>query len=196
MRPIIEVSDVWKSFGSHEVLRGVNLSVQDGETMVVLGASGCGKSVTSLSIMRLIREPGRIVGGHVVLHDDDGPRDLLALPEQAMEHVRGNQISMIFQDPMTSLNPVLTIGYQLMEPLKIHLKMSSAEARELSDRLAAARTSASPTFQISPAPSVSKMSPSRIARRASLVSSTAAMSRPAGAVTTWRGCRRPWASPS
>ena len=113
----------------------VSFTVNEGQVLGLVGESGCGKSVTSLSIMRLIREPGRIAGGQVLLNDGVGTRDLLALSEHEMEHVRGNQISMIFQDPMTSLNPVLTIGYQLMEPLKLHRGMSSSQARETAIKL-------------------------------------------------------------
>ena len=113
----------------------VSFTIDEGLVLGLVGESGCGKSVTSLSIMRLIREPGQIAGGQVLLTDDAGTRDLLALSEQEMEHVRGNQISMIFQDPMTSLNPVLTIGYQLMEPLKLHRGMSSSQARDTAIKL-------------------------------------------------------------
>src|SRR5256714_11926632 len=86
---------------------GVSFSVAPGETLAVVGESGCGKSVTSLSILRLIASPpGRIVEGRIRFQG----RDLLALSERAMRDIRGNEISMIFQEPMTSLNPVLTIG--------------------------------------------------------------------------------------
>jgi peptide/nickel transport system ATP-binding protein len=97
------------------------------ETLAIVGESGCGKSMTALSIMRLVPDPpGRIVGGSVVL---DG-RDLLALDEAQMRDVRGNDISMIFQEPMTSLNPVLTIGSQIAETLRLHQDFSKSAAAE------------------------------------------------------------------
>jgi oligopeptide/dipeptide ABC transporter ATP-binding protein len=101
----------------------------------IVGESGSGKSVTALSLMRLIDAPGRIVGGQVLLHDDKGTVDLMALPREQMERIRGNKISMIFQDPMTSLNPVLTIGYQLMEPLKQHRGMTDEQAKAAAVKL-------------------------------------------------------------
>jgi oligopeptide/dipeptide ABC transporter ATP-binding protein len=111
---------------------GVSWDVQEAETVALVGESGCGKSVTALSIMRLVAPPaGRIVGGQVLFKG----RDLLALGEEAMRHVRGREIGMVFQEPMTSLNPVLTIGRQLTEGLEIHLGMSPAEARQRAEEL-------------------------------------------------------------
>src|SRR5437667_7136323 len=104
---------------------GVSFSVGRGETLAVVGESGCGKSVTSLSILRLIASPpGRTVGGRVIFEG----RDLLALPEAEMRKVRGDAISMIFQEPMTSLNPVLTIGHQIAEALVLHRGLSREDA--------------------------------------------------------------------
>jgi len=105
---------------------GVSWDVEEGETVALVGESGCGKSVTALSIMRLV-EPaaGRIVGGRILFKG----RDLLTLDEEEMRRVRGREIGMIFQEPMTSLNPVLTIGRQLTEGLEIHLGLSRDEAR-------------------------------------------------------------------
>ena len=106
---------------------GISFSVMPGETLAIVGESGCGKSVTSLSILRLIASPpGRIVAGRVLL----GGRDLLTLSEEEMRGVRGNEISMIFQEPMTSLNPVLTIGRQIAESLTLHRGLSRAQALE------------------------------------------------------------------
>ncbi|WP_081816756.1 ABC transporter ATP-binding protein [Fodinicurvata fenggangensis] len=103
----------------------VSFSVAAGETVAVVGESGCGKSVTSLSIMGLLQTPpARIVSGHIKLQG----RDLLTLPESEMRKVRGNEISMIFQEPMTSLNPVLTIGRQIGETLVLHEGLSEKEA--------------------------------------------------------------------
>jgi peptide/nickel transport system ATP-binding protein len=105
---------------------GVSWDVHEGETVALVGESGCGKSVSALSVMRLVAQPaGRIVGGEILFKG----RDLLTLSEEEMRHVRGRDIGMIFQEPMTSLNPVLSIGRQLTEPLEIHLGMAPARAR-------------------------------------------------------------------
>ena len=105
---------------------GVSWDVAEGETVALVGESGCGKSVSALSVMRLIAGPaGRIVDGRVLFKG----RDLLTLSEEEMRRVRGREIAMIFQEPMTSLNPVLTIGRQLTEGLEIHLGMAPAAAR-------------------------------------------------------------------
>ncbi len=109
---------------------GVSWDVQEGETVALVGESGCGKSVTALSIMRLVEAPsGRIDGGEILFKG----RDLLKLSEEEMRDVRGGEIGMVFQEPMTSLNPVLTIGRQLTEGLEIHEKMdkAAAEARAI-----------------------------------------------------------------
>jgi peptide/nickel transport system ATP-binding protein len=103
----------------------VSFSIAAGETLAIVGESGCGKTMTSLSLMRLVPSPpGRIVGGSVKL----AGRDLTALDEAAMRAVRGNDISMIFQEPMTSLNPVMTVGKQIAETLRLHQGLSKAEA--------------------------------------------------------------------
>ena len=104
----------------------VSWDVKEGETVALVGESGCGKSVSALSIMRLVSQPaGEIVGGQVMFKG----RDLLTLDEEAMRHVRGREIAMIFQEPMTSLNPVLSIGRQMTEGLEIHLGKSPEQAR-------------------------------------------------------------------
>src|SRR5512138_1775683 len=106
---------------------GVSFSVRRGETLCIVGESGCGKSVTSLSILRLIASPpGRTVGGRVMFEG----RDLLALPMAEMRRIRGDAISMIFQEPMTSLNPVLTIGRQISEVLALHRGLAPEAARQ------------------------------------------------------------------
>ena len=122
----------------------MSFALRRGETLAIVGESGCGKSVTALSLMRLIPDPpGRIVGGSVKL---DGV-DLLALDEAAMRDVRGNDISMIFQEPMTSLNPVMTIGKQIAEALMLHQRHGRAGgAAQARDRDAA-------TWCASPSPS-------------------------------------------
>ena len=105
----------------------VSFSLRRGETLAVVGESGCGKSMTALSIMRLVpNPPGKIVGGTITLEG----RDLLQLDEAEMRDIRGNEISMIFQEPMTSLNPVLTIGHQIAEALRLHQDLSRNEANE------------------------------------------------------------------
>ena len=111
--------------GVVKAVDGITYDVREGETLAIVGESGCGKSVGALSIMRLVASPpGRIVDGHVLF---DG-MDLLEMSEQQMRTIRGNRIAMIFQEPMTSLNPVLTIGKQITESLQLHLKMEGAEA--------------------------------------------------------------------
>lgn len=105
---------------------GVDFTVQPGETVAIVGESGSGKSVTSLSILKLVPSPGKIVEGEIIFNG----KDLVSLPEKEMGYIRGNQISMIFQEPMTSLNPVLTIGEQIIEVLVHHKKISKQEARK------------------------------------------------------------------
>lgn len=105
---------------------GVSFKLKKGETLAIVGESGCGKSVTALSILRLIQSPpGKIISGHILYNGID----LLKLSEKEMQKVRGNDISMIFQEPMTSLNPVFTVGYQIMQPLIYHQKIGKAAAR-------------------------------------------------------------------
>jgi peptide/nickel transport system ATP-binding protein len=111
--------------GLFKAVDDVSFNVRRGETLAIVGESGCGKSVTALSIMRLVPEPpGRIVGGSAVLEGTD----LLDLDEAAMRQIRGNRISMIFQEPMTSLNPVMRIGYQITEVVRLHQTMTAKEA--------------------------------------------------------------------
>jgi peptide/nickel transport system ATP-binding protein len=129
--PLLEVEDLKTYFftrdGVVRAVDGVSFSVGRGETLAIVGESGCGKSVTSLSILRLIATPpGRTVGGRVLFEG----ADLLALPEPEMRKVRGDAISMIFQEPMTSLNPVLTIGHQIAEVLMLHRGFSKEEANQ------------------------------------------------------------------
>jgi len=125
--PLLEVEDLRTYFftrdGVVRAVDGVSLHVAEGETLAIVGESGCGKSVTSLSILRLIQTPpGRIVSGSVRFQGVD----LLGLDDAAMRRIRGNDISMIFQEPMTSLNPVLTIGRQIGETLMLHQKLDRA----------------------------------------------------------------------
>ena len=122
---VLEVEDLQTYFytrtGMVKAVDGVSFSLRRGETLAIVGESGCGKSVTALSLMRLVADPpGRIVGGHIRL---DGV-DLTRLDAAAMRSIRGKEISMIFQEPMTSLNPVMTIGRQITEALLLHENMS------------------------------------------------------------------------
>ena len=125
MGTLLEVRELRTEFNSEggvvKAVDGVSYDLQEGETLGLVGESGCGKSVSALSLLRLIpNPPGRIVGGEVVFEG----RDLLRLSEGEMRRIRGNKIAMIFQEPMTSLNPVLTIGRQLTETVELHMGYS------------------------------------------------------------------------
>jgi oligopeptide/dipeptide ABC transporter ATP-binding protein len=127
--PLLELRDLRTHFftedGVVRAVDGVSFAVGRGRTLGVVGESGCGKSVTALSILRLVAPPGRIVSGRILLEGND----LTALSEEEMRRIRGNRISMIFQEPMTSLNPVFTVGNQIVEAVLIHQRVSKAEAR-------------------------------------------------------------------
>ncbi|HEU4352119.1 MAG TPA: ABC transporter ATP-binding protein [Burkholderiales bacterium] len=130
MATLLEVRGLKTTFmttaGPVRAVDGVSWDVAEGETVALVGESGCGKSVSALSIMRLVAEPaGRIEAGEIIYKG----RDLLKLSEAEMQHVRGREIAMVFQEPMTSLNPVLSIGRQLTEGLEIHMNMAPAQAR-------------------------------------------------------------------
>ena len=132
----LEVKDLKTQFNTPEgtvyAVNGVSFSLNEGETLAVVGESGCGKSVTMMSIMKLIQmPPGKIVGGEVIFRDSD----LLKLSEEAMEQIRGREIAMIFQDPMTSLNPVLTVGRQITETLRTHTPMTPEQCRDRAAQL-------------------------------------------------------------
>ncbi len=133
--PVLTIEDLRTHFftdsGVVRAVDGVSLTLFAGETLGIVGESGCGKSATCLSILNLIPEPGRIVGGRVQF---DG-RNLLELPPRDLRDVRGRRIGMVFQDPMSSLNPFLTIGEQLMEPLLVHERIGRAEARRRAVRM-------------------------------------------------------------
>jgi oligopeptide/dipeptide ABC transporter ATP-binding protein len=144
----LAVSDLRTRFGGSSagatVVDGVTFTLQAGRTTALVGESGCGKSVTALSLMRLIEPPGHIVSGSVTL---DG-RDLLALDEREMEQVRGARIGMVFQDPLTSLNPALSIGGQIVETLQAHQPMSRAQAERKAIELLARVGVANPDQRI------------------------------------------------
>jgi oligopeptide/dipeptide ABC transporter ATP-binding protein len=131
-QPLLEVDDLRTVFhtetGVARAVDGVTFAIGEGETLGLVGESGCGKSVTSLSILRLIPEPpGEILAGSVIRFRG---RDLLALPRREMRRVRGNEIAMIFQEPMTSLNPVFTVGNQIAEAVRLHRRVSKREAMD------------------------------------------------------------------
>jgi peptide/nickel transport system ATP-binding protein len=133
--PVLRVQDLTTCFDGDDTtvvaVDKLSFDLLPGETLGLVGESGCGKSVTSLSIMRLLRAPGRVAGGSI---EFDG-RDLLALPEKSMRAIRGNQISMIFQEPMTSLNPVITVGKQISESLMLHQGLSRRDALAQAEKL-------------------------------------------------------------
>lgn len=128
--PVLEVKNLETTFhtnaGPVRAVNNISYEIERGKTLGIVGESGCGKSVTSYSLMRLIEKPGKITGGQVLLNG----RDILKLSEADMEDVRGGEMAMIFQEPMTALNPVLTIGYQMDEQIMKHKKCSPKESRE------------------------------------------------------------------
>lgn len=131
MATLLQVKGLRTQFHTQDgvvsAVNGISYEVAEGETLGIVGESGCGKSVGVLSVMRLIPQPpGKIVGGEVLF----GGRDLLKVDEAEMRQVRGHKIAMVFQDPMTSLNPVLTINQQVSEALMLHLGMDKAQARK------------------------------------------------------------------
>lgn len=131
MKHLLEIKDLKTRFytdeGVVQAVNGISYDMEEGEILGIVGESGCGKSVHALSIMRLIPDPpGEIDAGKI---EFDG-RDVLALDERDMRNIRGAEIAMIFQDPMTSLNPVLTIGFQIVEALTLHLRMAEKEAQK------------------------------------------------------------------
>lgn len=119
--------------GDVHAVNGIDFAVAEGETVAVVGESGCGKSVTALSLLRLILPPGMITAGEILFEG----RDLLGLTDEEMRGIRGNRIAMIFQEPMTSLNPVFPIGRQIAEGLVLHRGLSRREAQEEAARLLA-----------------------------------------------------------
>jgi oligopeptide/dipeptide ABC transporter ATP-binding protein len=134
---VLEVEDLRVYFYTEEgeirAVDGVSFTMQRGRIMALVGESGCGKSVTSYSILRLIQKPGKIMGGSILFHSKDGSHtDITRLAEKSEElfHLRGGQISMIFQEPMTALSPVHTVGNQIAEAILLHQDVSKQEARQ------------------------------------------------------------------
>ncbi len=129
VQPALAIRDLRTYFetgaGTARSVDGVSFDVHAGETLGIVGESGCGKSVTALSVLRLVRPPGRIEPGSRVLFDG---RDLLTVPERELRAVRGNRVAMIFQEPMTALNPVFTVGEQIAEVPRVHDGLSRKAA--------------------------------------------------------------------
>lgn len=120
----LEVRDLEVSFGSARILRGVSFDLEGGETLGIVGESGCGKSVTAFAVMGMLQAPGRITAGSIKL---DG-RDLVGLPESELRKIRGGDIALVMQDPFTSLNPMMRIGHQVAEALTLHQDLRGKEA--------------------------------------------------------------------
>ncbi len=130
MKPVVQVKDLETTFflksGPFRAVNRISYDINKGETLGIVGESGCGKSVTSFSLMGLIEKPGKITNGEFLLNDEN----ILNLPDRQMEDVRGGKMAMIFQEPMTALNPVLTIGYQMDEQIKKHLRYNKKDSRD------------------------------------------------------------------
>jgi len=131
MHTILEVNNLQTRFKTYDGLvyavNGISYNLNEGETLGVVGESGCGKSVSVLSIMGLIPQPpGIIAGGQALYHGSD----LLKKSQEELRHIRGKEIAMVFQDPMTSLNPVLTVGFQISEALQLHMAMNAEQAQQ------------------------------------------------------------------
>jgi len=126
--PVLQVKDLKTQFftddGVVQAVDGVSFDLYPGETLGIVGESGCGKSVTALSILRLIQEPGRIVAGQILFKGDD----IVKMPDDEVRDIRGKDIAMIFQDPLSSLNPVLTVGFQIEEAMEAHSKVPAKTA--------------------------------------------------------------------
>lgn len=129
-KPLLKIEDLVVHFytedGIVQAIDSVNLRIDRGDTLGLVGETGCGKSVTALSVLRLIPEPGKIIRGKIFFEG----KDLLEISESEMREIRGSKISMIFQDPMTSLNPVFTVGRQIAEVFEAHQHMAKSDAEE------------------------------------------------------------------
>lgn len=135
MEPLLEVKNLQTHFftedGVVKAVDDVSFNIYPGEAVGLVGESGCGKSVTALSLLRLVSYPGRVTGGQILFKG----KDILKLPDEEMRKIRGNEIAMIFQEPMTSLNPVFTVGDQIGEAIRLHQKKSRKQAREEAIRM-------------------------------------------------------------
>jgi oligopeptide/dipeptide ABC transporter ATP-binding protein len=127
-QPVLQVKNLKTQFftddGVVQAVDGVSFDLHPGETLGIVGESGCGKSVTALSILRLVQEPGRIVNGQILFRGDD----IVTMSDEEVREIRGKDIAMIFQDPLSSLNPVLTVGFQIEEAIEAHRKVPSKMA--------------------------------------------------------------------
>ncbi len=140
MKKILDVSDLQITFntfaGPVSAVRGVSFTLHEGETLAIVGESGSGKSVASKTIMGILADNGKITGGSIIYTKESGEEiDLAKITERDYHHVRGKEIAMVFQDPMTSLNPTMTIGRQIMEPILKHQKCTKAEAKKRAEEL-------------------------------------------------------------
>ena len=130
MSHLLEVNNLQTHFptrgGLVKAVNDVTFHIDEGELLGLVGESGCGKSITALSIMRLISAPGKVAGGEILFKGEN----LLGFSDERMRQIRGNDIAMIFQDPMTSLNPVYTVGEQIAEALRLHRKMNKKQAQD------------------------------------------------------------------
>jgi ABC-type dipeptide/oligopeptide/nickel transport system ATPase component len=139
-KALLRVQDLAVSFDNRagpriQAVDGVRMTIYPRQTLAVVGESGCGKSVTAMSTLHLVpRPPGRFDRGSIIFQTDRGERDLVTMPESEMRRLRGNEIAMIFQEPMTSLNPVYTIGDQIVEAILLHQRVTLAEARQIAVR--------------------------------------------------------------
>lgn len=134
MEPVLKVKDLETTFflksGPFRAVNRISYEIPRGKTLGIVGESGCGKSVTSFSLMKLISSPGKITHGRAILTGKDHkPKDLITASESEMQNIRGGQMAMIFQEPMTALNPVLTIGFQLDEQIQKHLKFNAQDSK-------------------------------------------------------------------
>ncbi len=131
MDNLLEVNNLKTYFytdrGIVQAVDGVSFNMQKGKTLGVVGESGCGKSITAMSILKLIEKPGKIVTGDITFDS----KDIIAMDDRQIRSIRGNDISMIFQEPMTSLNPVFKVSYQIMEPLMLHQNMNEEKAKKV-----------------------------------------------------------------
>ena len=137
---LLKINDLHVSFrtrkGEIEAVRGVSFALDKGKTLALVGESGSGKSVTAMSVLKLLDENGYISAGEVLFTDENGGSiDLAKLPKEKMYAIRGNRISMIFQEPMTALNPVLSIKRQLCEPFMIHQNMRKKQAVKEAEKM-------------------------------------------------------------
>ena len=149
MPPLLEIEDLSIFFHTEENIvksvRNLDLTIHKGETLALVGESGCGKSVTALSAMRLIpTPPGKFESGRILFEG----QDLLQASEVEMQNIRGNEISMIFQEPMTSLNPIFTVGDQIIEAIRLHQNKTASQARELALNVLHQVTIPSPEIRI------------------------------------------------